>query len=267
MTLMTNSHLKAILLSWLMVFTVIIKNPSVYAETLSSTFSPSLALPEAPSLQNNFTNTHLETIFSTPQPDPDTGKRIARFNYGYIDREHTFKEDLKNQAFLYTLAWAFYPITQPKILKSNGGFATYGKNFGKLVFDKDEPFWNWFVHPISGSQLYLYYRADGYNRIEAFKMAFITSVLFEFTVEIFTEPASVQDLYQTPVLGSILGLGIENFSMYLLNTAHPVAMFFGHIINPATLFPIYQGRTLIVPALNPKTSELQSLMLQTTVSF
>jgi hypothetical protein len=42
-------------------------------------------------------------------------------------------------------------------------------------------------------------------------MAAISSALFEFTVEVYTEPASVQDLYQTPILGSILGLGLEMF--------------------------------------------------------
>lgn len=214
-----------------------------------------------------FKGTYLDSIFTEPQPDPDTKKRLMRHHYGYIERDHTLQEDIKNQALLYGLAWAFYPITQPSILKGNGGFDTYGKNFGKLVFDKDEPFWNWFVHPISGSQLYLYYRADGYSRIDSFKMALITSALFEFTVEIFTEPASVQDLYQTPVLGSILGLGIENFSMYLLNTGHPVSIFFGHLINPATLLPIYQGKTLIVPTINSKEPEKSGVMIQSMVSF
>ncbi len=195
-----------------------------------------------------------QVIKQEPQSDPDTKKRLSQFNFSYPERDHTFQEDLKNQALLYGLAWAFYPITQPKILKGEGGFETYGKNFGRIVFDKDEPFWNWFVHPISGSQLYLYYRADGYDRLDAFKMTFITSFLFEFTVEIFTEPASVQDLYQTPVLGTILGLGIENFSMYLLNTGHPLATFLGHAINPATLLPIYKGRVLITPTLNEENS-------------
>ncbi|MCK6595234.1 MAG: DUF3943 domain-containing protein [Bacteriovoracaceae bacterium] len=132
---------------------------------------------------------------------------------------------------------------------------------------KDEPFWNWFVHPISGSQIYLFYRADGYSRIEAFNMTFITSALFEFTIEIFTEPASVQDLYQTPVLGSILGLGIENFSMYLLNTGNPLASFFGHLMNPMTMLPLFKGKTLIIPTTDIKNPDNVGAMLYTRLEF
>lgn len=205
----------------------------------------------SPNLKANLTETsqlaitNTDVISESPVPDPETKKRISNYKYQYLDRQHTLSEDIQNQAFVYGLALAFYPITQPSIFKKSDGFTTYGKNFGKLVFDKDEPFWNWFVHPISGSQIYLFYRADGYSRIEAFNMSFITSALFEFTIEIFTEPASVQDLYQTPVLGSILGLGIENFSMYLLNTGNPLASFFGHLMNPMTMLPIFKGNFIL----------------------
>ena len=59
-------------------------------------------------------------------------------------------------------------------------------------------------------------------------MTFISSTLFEFTVEIYTEPAKVQDLYQTPILGSVLGVGLETLSLYLLNTGNS----FGRILKP-----------------------------------
>lgn len=211
--------------------------------------------------------TENDIISNSPVPDPYTKKRLSNYKYQYLDREHTLSEDIRNQAFVYGLALAFYPITQPSIFKKSDGFTTYGNNFGKLVFDKDEPFWNWFVHPISGSQIYLFYRADGYSRIDAFKMTFITSALFEFTIEIFTEPASVQDLYQTPVLGSILGLGIENFSLYLLNTGNPMASFIGHIINPMTLLPTFKGKTLIIPTTDIKNPENVGAMFYTRLEF
>ncbi len=244
---------------------IIISSRIVFANDVSNNIYAN-SIKNTPQ-DSSFQGAYLDSIFKEPQPDPDTKKRKANYLYAYKDRDHSLLEDIKNQGLLYGLGWAFYPITQPKILKGNGGFDTYGNNFGKLVFDKDEPFWNWFVHPISGSQLYLFYRADGYARVEAFKMAFITSLLFEFTIEIFTEPASVQDLYQTPVLGSILGLSIENFSMYLLNTGHPLSMFFGHLINPATLLPIYEGKTIIAPTVNSSGSTIDGLSLQTMVSF
>lgn len=258
-------HLSAL---FIFVLSFFIDSPIAFAnESLVSDKTTNNSLVSNSPPATPFQGTYLDSIFTEPQPDPDTKKRISKYHYGYIEHEHSFQQDLKNLALLYGLGWAFYPITQPKILKGDGGFDTYGKNLGNLVFDKDEPFWNWFVHPISGSQLYLFFRADGYTRIDSFKMALITSALFEFTVEIFTEPASVQDLYQTPVLGSILGLGIENFSMYLLNTGHPVSMFFGHLINPATLLPIYEGKTLLIPTINPHNSEKNGVLLQTMVNF
>lgn len=173
--------------------------------------------------------------------------RQPLYQYGYNDREHSLTENAKNVGIVYGMTWFFYPLVQPKIFRGAGGLKDYSHNFGNVVFDQDEPFWNGFIHPLTGSQLYLLYRADGYDRLSAFQMTFLSSALFELTVEIFTEPASVQDLYQTPMLGTVLGFGIENASMYLLNSGNPIGKILGHIINPATLLPIYEGRTLIIP--------------------
>lgn len=179
--------------------------------------------------------------------NPTLGTKSRIYAYGYTDREHSVEENLKNIGIVYGLTWVFYPIIQPKVFEVKNGVSVYRHNFGRLVFDKDEPIWNFFVHPISGSQLYLLYRSIGYSRMGALGMTTISSSLFEFTVEILTEPASVQDLYQTPVLGTVLGLGIETLSMYLLNTGSTAGKVAGHIINPATLLPFYEGRTLIIP--------------------
>lgn len=179
--------------------------------------------------------------------DPVTGSRTGLYRYGYNDRVHTTEETIKNIGIVYGLTWVFYPLVQPKVFKIKDGVDQYKNNFGKLVFDKDEPVWNFFVHPITGSQLFLLYRAQGYSRMSALGLTTITSTLFEVTVEILTEPASVQDLYMTPILGSVLGLGIETLSMSLLNSGNTAAKIFAHIINPATLLPLYEGRTLIIP--------------------
>ena len=65
-----------------------------------------------------------------------------------------------------------------------------------------------------------------------------------------TEPVSIQDLYQTPVLGSALGYFLENASMYLLNRGTWYASLFGHILNPATLFWFYKGRIEMDPVID-----------------
>ena len=189
--------------------------------------------------------------------------RQPKYRYTYIDRRHSTSESVKLIAAMYGVTWAIYPLTQPDVVKNEGSFKKYKRNFGQLVFDQDEPFWNWFVHPLSGSQLYLFYRANGYSRSSALGMAFISSTLFEFTVEIYTEPASVQDLYQTPILGSVMGLGLEKLSLYLLNTGNPVGKVLGHILNPSTLFWFYEGKVLI----NPMVSRKGLQGLQLTMDF
>ena len=179
-------------------------------------------------------------------------KRQPKYFYTYIDREHSYQESAKLIGVTYALSWGLYPLTQPKVFKENGSWHEYKKNFGDLVFDKDEPFWNWVVHPISGSQLFLFYRANGYSRANALAMSMIASTLFEFTVEVYTEPASVQDLYQTPVLGAMLGVTLENLSLYLLNTGNAFGKILGHILNPMTLFWFYEGKIRLSPHLDGK---------------
>lgn len=178
--------------------------------------------------------------------------RQNKYHYSYIDRDHTQRENILHISAVYGITWLVYPLSQPDTFFNDGSFKKYKDNFGKLVFDQDEPFWNWIVHPLSGSQLFLYYRANGYSRIDALTMSFISSTLFEFTVEIYTEPASIQDLYQTPILGAVMGVGIENLSLYLLNTGNMFGKILGHIINPSTLFWYYEGKIQLMPTFNGK---------------
>jgi hypothetical protein len=173
--------------------------------------------------------------------------RVAKYSYSYPLKSYKARDSLTHIGWVYLLTWAVYPLTQPETVREKGSLSLYRRNFGQLVFDQDEPFWNWFVHPLSGSQLFLLYRSLGYTRPQSMGMSFVSSTLFELTVEIYTEPASVQDLYQTPVLGAVLGVGIENLSLYLLNTGNPMGKFFGHLINPATLFWFYEGKVLTTP--------------------
>jgi hypothetical protein len=186
-------------------------------------------------------------------------QRPTPYQFTYQDREHSVKEDLNHLGSIYVLSWGLYYLSQPTTFREEGSFRKYKKNFGKVVFDKDEPYWNWVIHPFSGSQLYLYYRANGYERVKAATMAFLSSSLFEFAIENYTEPASIQDLYQTPILGSALGLILENFSMYLLNTGNPFLKFCGHVINPYTLFWFYDGKVRITPNL---TSQSKGFVLR-----
>jgi hypothetical protein len=157
----------------------------------------------------------------------------AETGFAYSEKNYETSDRLFHLGVVYGVSWAFYPLFQPEVMMGEkGSWRDYRENLGKTVFDQDEPFWNWIVHPISGSQLYLFYRAMGYARTDSFAMTFISSALFEYTIEIYSEPASYQDLYQTPVLGATFGYGIELLSTELLNRPSKLAQFFGRVINP-----------------------------------
>jgi len=176
--------------------------------------------------------------------------------YGYTPQEQTAKGVFHQVASVYAMSWMVYPITQPDVVAKEGSVTRYKKNFGKIVFDKDGPFWNWFVHPISGSQLYLIYRAFGHTPFNSFALSVLSSTLFEFTIEIYTEPASLQDLVQTPFIGSALGVLLEHSSMALLNQSSSFSRFFGHLLNPATLLPFYQEKHVqLIPILKKDSAE------------
>jgi hypothetical protein len=206
--------------------------------------------------------TFKDLTVSTSQPNPNNFKLSPNeetstqgnvsYYYQYFDQDHTFGQDLGNLGIIYGISWALYPVIQHEDFDS-GSWTEYKENFGKLVFDQDEPYWNWLVHPLTGSQLYLFYRSTGYSRFESFGMTFLSSALWEFTIEVYSEPASIQDLYQTPVMGSLLGFGLETLSMALLNQNNPMGQFFGSLFNLYTLFWWYDGKIQIVPSYYKKT--------------
>lgn len=186
-------------------------------------------------------------------------KSIIR--YEYIDRDHSRKEVASHLGFAYGAMWAGYFATQWSVIKERGSFKNYRENLGEINMDKDNPIWNLVGHPYTGSQTFLFFRGLGYEKVHAFQMAFWTSTLFEFTVEIYTEKASVQDLYQTPVLGAALGFGLEKLSFFLLNNddllfSKPI----GHALNPLTLFGFGEVKSIIYPQILPNKQSLNLLI-------
>ncbi len=74
------------------------------------------------------------------------------------------------------------------------------------VWDEDDAFLNWVMHPWAGGVYYMSARGSGYNKWESFAYAaFMSTFLWEYGVEAFAEIPSWQDLFVTPILGSLLG--------------------------------------------------------------
>ena len=77
------------------------------------------------------------------------------------------------------------------------------------VWDGDDAYINYILHPYWGATYYTRGRERGLSRTGAFWFSVLQSSLFEFGAEAFFEPPSVQDLILTPTLGSLLGMYFE----------------------------------------------------------
>lgn len=74
------------------------------------------------------------------------------------------------------------------------------------IWDQDDWFLNWIMHPYVGAIYYMSARGSGYKWWESFLYSTLMSTFFwEYGVESFAEIPSWQDLIITPVLGSVLG--------------------------------------------------------------
>jgi hypothetical protein len=190
----------------------------------------------------------------TAEPDQNISglptKKILK-RYEYFDRGHTKNEIASHLTIAYAGMVTGYLLTQTDTIQEKGSWQNYGNHFGKITTDKDNPIWNLVGHPYTGSQTFLYFRALGYDRMSSLNLAFWTSALFETTIEIYTEPASIQDLYQTPILGSALGYVFERTSLFLLNNDNAtIFKFVGHLMNPMTLFGFTEVETTIYPEIS-----------------
>lgn len=76
------------------------------------------------------------------------------------------------------------------------------------VMDKDKGVINWVGHPYAGAAYYVLARHSGLSRLQSFGYsAFLSTFMWEYGAEAFFEEPSIQDLWITPVLGSLLGEG------------------------------------------------------------
>ncbi len=74
------------------------------------------------------------------------------------------------------------------------------------VWDRDEHFLNYVMHPYFGGVYYTAARHAGYNEFESFLYSATMSTFFwEYGVEAFAEIPSWQDLFITPFFGAVVG--------------------------------------------------------------
>nr|WP_228481233.1 DUF3943 domain-containing protein [Vibrio fluminensis] len=74
------------------------------------------------------------------------------------------------------------------------------------VWDRDEHFLNYIMHPYFGGVYYTAARHAGYDEFDSFLYsAFLSTFFWEYGVEAFAEVPSWQDLFITPFFGSVVG--------------------------------------------------------------
>ena len=85
------------------------------------------------------------------------------------------------------------------------------------VQDNDDGFLNYVTHPYWGAAYYMAARSSGASATNSFLYSFLISTFFwEYGLEAFAEVPSAQDLWITPVIGSILGEGFYLSKRHIL---------------------------------------------------
>ena len=86
------------------------------------------------------------------------------------------------------------------------------------VLDKDNPIFNFALHPYAGAAYYMSARSQGFNMLGSFLYsAFVSTVFWEYGIEAFMEIPSLQDLLITPICGSIIGEGFYRIKRELVD--------------------------------------------------
>ena len=94
--------------------------------------------------------------------------------------------------------------------KKQDRIQAYKDHITHIQFDNDLAAVNYIGHPYFGATYYVRAIERGYDAESAFLYSATMSTIYEFGVEAMFEEASIQDLFVTPILGSVLGYFFVN---------------------------------------------------------
>lgn len=89
--------------------------------------------------------------------------------------------------------------------KDQYDFQKWKDNVSNPVWDTDQWWINYIMHPYWGGSYYVRASERGYEPTQSFWYSFALSTMYEFGAEALFEPVSVQDLIFTPGLGFFVG--------------------------------------------------------------
>lgn len=153
--------------------------------------------PLWPAIGHEPTSTTLRRAPSTPQ---DERSAWARWHSSLWGASVTMGTAMVTTVALLSLfPKDFTSWNKPNFYGLKRNF-THGPNF-----DYDNFFFNYIAHPIDGSEFFLIARNRKLSFWESFAYAAAVSTFFEFFIESAYEGASWQDLWITPVSGTVIG--------------------------------------------------------------
>ena len=173
-------------------------------------------------------------------------KDEQKLEFVHVDKEIPLSHRFAHLGLMYAGQWGVYSYTQRETIEEHGSIHSWYSNMTKMHMDKDSYDFNLIQHSYAGNLYYLYYRYWGYSKSSALLWSAMSGLLFEFAIETTTEKPSVQDIYQTPVLGAVMGIGMEIASNYLISREYKILKVLGYILNPFALLPYssYQYRSI-----------------------
>jgi hypothetical protein len=89
--------------------------------------------------------------------------------------------------------------------KDNYSFSKWKENVRNPVWDDDEWWVNYILHPYWSTTYYIRARERGFKRPHSFWYTYFLSALYEYGAEALFEPVSYQDFLVTPAVGILLG--------------------------------------------------------------
>jgi len=89
--------------------------------------------------------------------------------------------------------------------KDNYSLSKWTNNVRNPIWDDDEWYVNYILHPYWGGTYYIRGRERGLKRSYSFWYSFLLSALYEYGAEALFEPVSYQDLIVTPIAGALIG--------------------------------------------------------------
>lgn len=102
-------------------------------------------------------------------------------------------------------------------------------------WDHDVFVFNYILHPYAGAVYYMSARSCGFNFYQSMLYSFLVSTVgWEFGVEAFMERPSYQDLFITPIVGSLIGEGFYKLKRHIV--LHDYKLFGSPVIGNIVAF-------------------------------